>query len=350
MLTIQIDAAINPGNSGGPAFNSKGQVTGIAFSSKSMKKDRPLNNIGYLIPASIVKNFLGRCNEDKTYTLSPSIPYCWHSLENKSLRMANSVPDSIHGVLVTRVCETIEGVLSIGDVLTAIDGKSVSDDGQVLLRGDELIQHGYLLRGKCHDEPVVFSVYRHGKEQTLEDKPVVLKDIPSICPRWASVDYHPDYLILGTAILLPMSWDLRHLKKCGTRLSATCVNYLEKWPSEWEGREGLVVLTELFSHELSFGYNRPHWRLVLTYNGIPIKSLAHLRDLWTESVAAATASKVDQPGSQNGDSPSFVRLGLEHSDDIVFEVNAAIAAQADILEQQQIRELSHISKPNPKYK
>jgi S1-C subfamily serine protease len=126
MLAIQIDAAINPGNSGGPAFNSKGQVTGIAFSSKPAKKDRPLNNIGYLIPSSVVKNFLGRCNGiDGTYMLSPSIPYRFHSLENKSLRLAHKVPDSVHGVLVTSVCETMKGVLQRGDVLTEIDEKKV---------------------------------------------------------------------------------------------------------------------------------------------------------------------------------------------------------------------------------
>ena len=131
----------------------------VALSSKNVKKDRPLNNIGYLIPISIVKSFLHRCGPDGVYTLSPSIPYRCHPMENKSLRLAHKVPDSVHGVLLTRVCETMNGVLQLGDVLTKIDDKDVADDGQVVLRGDELIQHGYLLKGKCHDEPVVFSVF-----------------------------------------------------------------------------------------------------------------------------------------------------------------------------------------------
>lgn len=151
--------------------------------------------------------------------------------------------------------------------------------------------------------------------------------------------------------MLPFSLDLKAQKRCGTRLLASCANWCDKWPNEWEEKEGLVVLTQLFSHELSFGYSKNNFRLVLTYNEIPIKSLAHLRDLWEESVAKATTEKTNgATSSQNGDSCSFVRLGLENSDDIVFEVNAAIAAQADILEQQQIKEVSHISGPNPKYK
>jgi S1-C subfamily serine protease len=106
IVAIQIDAAINPGNSGGPAFNSKGQVTGVAFLKKISTKSQKVDNIGYLIPAVVVKAFLGRFDEkDGTYELSASIPYRCHSLENHSLRLAHSVPDSVHGVLITSVCE-----------------------------------------------------------------------------------------------------------------------------------------------------------------------------------------------------------------------------------------------------
>ncbi|CAJ1966561.1 unnamed protein product [Cylindrotheca closterium] len=349
MLTIQIDAAINPGNSGGPALNSEGLVTGVAFSTKSHKKNQPLSNIGYLIPIDIVKNFLGRCQENpSTYALSPIIPYRFHSLENKSLRLAHAVPDTVEGVLLTSVCDSMKGFLAKGDVLTGIDDRKVSNDGQVQLRGDETIQHGYLLRGKFLDEQVRFSVFRNGEH--VISSPAVLRYIPTICPRWESVDYFPDYLILGTVVLLPMSTYLQCQKGCGTRLSASTTNWCQKWPHEWEGKEGLVVLTEMFSHEVCFGYNRPYWRFVETYNDIPIKCLAHLRDLWEESMEQAKESDDRNGDSNSAKTFSFVRLGLEHSDDIVFEVRAAIQAQADILKQQHIPCPSNITQSNPRYK
>jgi hypothetical protein len=239
----------------------------------------------------------------------------------------------------------MDNVLCIGDVLTTIDDKHVADDGQVLLRGDELIQHGYLLKGKCHHEPVIFSVHRNGQHVTCP--PVKLRDIPSISPRWASVDYYPDYLILGALVLLPLSWDLRGHKKCGTRLLAECINWCDRWPSEWEDKEGLVVLTDIFAHELSFGYSRPNWRRVLTYNEIPVRSLSHLNDLWNASVTAATVKQAED--TTNGE-PSFARLGFQDSDDVVFEVKAAMTAQSEILGRHQIKEACHISPPNPKYK
>lgn len=344
MLAIQIDAAVNPGNSGGPAFNAAGQVTGVAFSNKpaisGAKNSTPLNNIGYLIPISIVREFLIRCGPDGIYRLSPSIPFRPHTLENKSLRLAHKIPDSVHGILLTRVYETMDGILKIGDVLTKIDGKDVADDGQVVLRGDELIQHGYLLKGKCHNEDIIFSVYRDG--QYLTCPPVKLRDIPVICPRWTSVDYHPDYVILGPLVLLPLSLSLRREKKCGARLIAECIHWYEKWPSEWEDKSGLVVLTDILAHDVSFGYSQQQWRRVLTYNEIPIRSLEHLRDMWQASVAAVREGRAT-------DEPTFARLGLQDSDDVVFEVKAAMRAQAELLKMHQIKEPWHISPPNPKY-
>jgi S1-C subfamily serine protease len=40
---------------GWPAFNSKGQVTGVAFGKKISSKSQKVDNIGYLIPAVVVK-------------------------------------------------------------------------------------------------------------------------------------------------------------------------------------------------------------------------------------------------------------------------------------------------------
>jgi hypothetical protein len=152
------------------------------------------------------------------------------------------------------------------------------------------------------------------------------------------VDYQPDYLILGALVLLPLSWSLRSSKKCHTRLVSDCIDWCEKWPSEWEGKEGLVVLTDILAHELSFSYIRP-WRRVVAYNGEAVRSLKHLRDLWEESCANASEEE-----------PTFARMELENDDDVVFEVKAAMAAQSAILETHQIPRASHISPPNPMYK
>jgi len=348
LLTIQIDAAINPGNSGGPAFDRDGKVTGVAFFKNTNKKT---DNVGYLIPSDVVRTFLGRCELDRSngksvYTLSPSVPYDWHPLENNSIRLYHKVPPSVHGVLLTSVSNTLNGILQKGDVLTHIDGKAVADDGQVVLRTAELIQHRYLLRGKRVDEPTIFTVFRDGKE-SQQCPPTVLGNIPSICLRWVGVDYPPDYLILGALVMLPLSWALRSHKRCGTRLISDCIDWCQKWPSEWEGKTNLVVLVDILSHEVTFSYSRP-WRRVKAYNGVDITSLEHLRDMWQESCRVAEKDK--QEAGDKEVEPTFARIELQSDDDIVLEVSAAMAAESDILKRHQIPKASHISPPNPSYK
>ena len=102
------------GNSGGPAFNAQGKVTGVAFCKATKSK---LDNVGYLIPADVVRAFLGRISKDGIYTLSPAVPYRWHPLENKSLRLFHKVPEHVHGILLVSVCESVSQALQEGDVL-----------------------------------------------------------------------------------------------------------------------------------------------------------------------------------------------------------------------------------------
>ncbi|MFC2073803.1 S1C family serine protease, partial [Campylobacterota bacterium] len=60
LLTIQIDAAINPGNSGGPAFNSKGEIVGIAIQSLADS-----NNIGYIAPVNVIQHLFDDIQDGK---------------------------------------------------------------------------------------------------------------------------------------------------------------------------------------------------------------------------------------------------------------------------------------------
>jgi PDZ domain len=324
-------------------------------------KTQKVDNIGYLIPAVIVQAFLGRLDATGgVYALSGSIPYRCHTLENHSLRLAHNVPDSVHGVLITSVCESVlgSGSLRRGDILTRVDESDVADDGQVILRGDELIQHAYLMRVKRYNEPVLFTVYRDDKY--VQCPPCVLRDIRPIIPRWEDVDWMPNYMILGSVVLLPFFLAMKNAKQCGSLLKADCIDYYQKWPDEWEGKEGLVVLTEIFAHELSFSYTRP-WRRVISYNGVPIVSLQHLQEMWTascdvvaaqersESSATTTATAHEGNGNSGRYAPTFARLELENDDDLVFEVRAAMKAQAEVMATHAISKQSNIMPPNPKY-
>lgn len=344
ILVIQIDAAINPGNSGGPVFDARGKVAGVAFC-KDVRSTT--DNIGYVIPAEVVRCFLQRCEAKDGYILSPSVPYRWHKLENQSLRAAHCVPDGLMGVLITSVAPAVESALRVGDVLTHIDGRAISDDGQICLRGNELIQHRYLLRNKRIGEPTVFTVLREGKE---DERPAVyLNDLPPICPRWPDVDYLPEYLILGALALVPLSQSHRWYKECPSELRASVNRWNRRWPGDRDGKDQLVLLVTVFAHELTFGYRRG-WRIVETYNGTSITSLRHLRELW--HTTRDDMKRIREAGTTGGEaasSPStavgpgvFVRLGLECDDDIVLDAAAAVDAEPGVLRTHAIERPSFV--------
>lgn len=60
---IQTDAAIRGGNSGGPALNSKGEVIGLStFGLRDQQTGADAQGANFLVPTSIVKEFLDRTN------------------------------------------------------------------------------------------------------------------------------------------------------------------------------------------------------------------------------------------------------------------------------------------------
>jgi serine protease Do len=60
---LQTDAAITHGNSGGPALDANGEVIGIAtWGSPNPGKDEEIQGLNFLVPVSLVKEFLARIN------------------------------------------------------------------------------------------------------------------------------------------------------------------------------------------------------------------------------------------------------------------------------------------------
>ena len=62
-------------------------------------------------------------------------------------------------------------------------------------------------------------------------------------------------------------------------------------------------------------------------------------------------NKDDGDDAKKKKKPKFCRIELEHDDEIVFEIKAALAAQSEILEVHQIPKACVINpRPNPKYR
>ena len=128
MNLLQTDAAINPGNSGGALLNASGQVVGINSAKYSSEE---VEGIGYAIPISyaipIINDLISQekvSEEDQGY-----LGVRFYEVTGKVSASFN-IPDGIFISSVVENSPAAKAGLRAGDVVTSIDGRSVSKQEQ----------------------------------------------------------------------------------------------------------------------------------------------------------------------------------------------------------------------------
>jgi S1-C subfamily serine protease len=140
---LQTDAAINPGNSGGPLLNERGEVIGI---NTAIRPDA--NGIGFAIPIDQAKTIATALAAGRQVP-HPYVGVQMRTLTPELAKQSNSDPNSpfslpeVAGVLILRVLPNTPAEaagLRLGDVITAIDGQTITDAEtlQTLVNGSDL--------------------------------------------------------------------------------------------------------------------------------------------------------------------------------------------------------------------
>jgi serine protease Do len=126
---IQTDAAINPGNSGGPLVNAHGEVVGI--NTFLVSETGGFSGMGFAIPAQIVKP-----------TVDTLIKYGKVNHGYIGIGISDVTPDEAQffhvnnasGAVITQVEPNSPGAkagLKVGDIVTELNGKAISDAGEL---------------------------------------------------------------------------------------------------------------------------------------------------------------------------------------------------------------------------
>lgn len=274
-LVVQVDAAINPGNSGGPALQN-GKVAGVAFQASTKGE-----NIGYIIPTNVIQHFL-KDIQDGIYNGYVELGIQTQNSFSESHRNYYQIPNGEEGVFVTRVFRqgSADGFLQPGDYLTAIDGRKIGRNGNLLEANS--IDFLEVIDNKFAGEEIRFDLIRNKKNIQVS---FPAKKMPQMENQRSSYGKDYDYLIFGGLVFQTVNRDLLEAwSKTGQTQGGSLLVYRFYEGSHLlDGETEDIVLYRKLPHP-SNSHSDFYLNMVVdTFNGTKVKNLNHFKNLLQSS-------------------------------------------------------------------
>ena len=263
--TLLTNEDINPKIYGCPVFKD-GKLIGIPFETwhKSEKK-------GSLIPINVIERFF-RGIQTKPYVEFPDTGVTSQELENPSLHGYYKAGPDQTGVVVTKVLwnGSGDGFLKEGDVITAIDGHDIDNEGYINLPNHDRVNWEYQITFYLVGEKVKLEVVRAGQALKVE---MPLKPLPKLVV-YREDNRNPTWFMAGGLVFVPLTG-----------------NYMQM--GNWQGfkpglkdlffhgfqaadRKEVVLLSHILPHDVNIGYSRLTDAIVTKVNGRKIGSMKDL--------------------------------------------------------------------------
>ncbi|MBI5245260.1 MAG: trypsin-like peptidase domain-containing protein [Elusimicrobia bacterium] len=265
LLAIQTDAAINPGNSGGPVVKD-GRLVGISFQSFS---GQGVENIGYAVPITLINRFLKDISTGR-YDKIPYLGTVWEPMENPDLRRFYKLSPEQTGILVNRVTfgSSAWGVLKEGDVVTAIDGLPIANDGTYVFDKDKRLQCSNLTAMHQAGDIIPVDVIRDGKAMRLR---VTLSSGFKDLVDGPFYDVKPSYYIFAGLVFTPVTRN--YIGLWNPNNVPTSLKHLQEYIYPTAERQQAVVLAYVLPHDANTGYHDFRSIVVESINGIHISEM-----------------------------------------------------------------------------
>jgi S1-C subfamily serine protease len=271
-IRIQVDAAINPGNSGGPGI-VEDKITGIVFSRFNTGE-----NIGYLIPAEVVRHFLRDWTSDGKYDGFPKLDIVGSTLENPSLRDYLGLESDQTGIVIHRVNrEEIRDLIKPWDVVAACDGIDIDNDGRIPVTEGVRTNWAYLLSKKDPGSKVKLDIIRKGEKpqvelSTITERNTLVKKMDTERPR---------YFVYGGIVFSPVTSEMVFATPSNYFAAAGVTGRLlvKRIDGYRERPDDEIVVTcspAILQHKLTKGYNLSPLSVVTHVNDVEIRNLRQM--------------------------------------------------------------------------
>lgn len=234
-----------------------------------------------LIPPPVIRHFLDE-NAKETYGGFGRAGLGFATTRDPQLRKYVSLtqPGGVYVTEILRGGSAEEAGLAVGDVILAVDGHNIDQDGNYEDAEFGRISFSHLTNTVAHPgDTLTFKVFRGG---SVFDLPVKLqgRDRSKILSASYVMDEQPKYVILGGLVFLELSrpflqeWGSDWTKNAPQRLV-----YYDAFQNEISPDRGKVVfLSQVLPSQDTLGYESLENLIVTKVNGVEIKSLADLSE------------------------------------------------------------------------
>ena len=276
-LTIQVDAAINPGNSGGPVLQDE-KVVGVAFQGYS---GSVAQNVGYMIPTPVIKRFL-EDTKDGSYDHYVDLSLSEFQIQNPAQLKALGLPNNGIGVIVSDVDSggSSGGKILPGDVLLAIDGNPIFNNGLINVDGD-LVNMNEIVERKFAGDTIGLKVWRDKKAIDVE---VTLKPFAPYRVLGNQYGKRPQYLVFCGLVFQPMDRAVIAAHTIEDQLVNYYFNYFTTDEIYKEHPE-VIILTKVLTDAVNSDVGGFVHKIVDEVDGKKIRNLSDLNTAFTDALA-----------------------------------------------------------------
>jgi hypothetical protein len=164
--------------------------------------------------------------------------------------------------------------LQIGDVLLAIEGKPIANDGTISFRGTERIHFANEVQRKFMGETINCRIMRGGKVMDVTISLRTPLQSGRLVP-YTLYEKAPTYYIVGGLVFQPLTMNYLQVWDKMENVPPHLVNY-SSHGRQSEDRQQVIVLTKVLGDELTVGYDDFKDHVITRVNGKEISTMADL--------------------------------------------------------------------------